>query len=1057
MGSSLDYSEALYALTASFPAVWSLNMKGKETASSRFQQLVKAGSQGAPAQFWENVPRLFSTMTAPDVPRDTEQATKYLKAIHTGITRKDEHRSVIDAAWNAYFVVGEQLVGYLPEDESSAFMSDMILPPVRQYIRPTPEYAQWTIQYGRGLSVISKALKNKNFLTAIEVEWPLLADKLIEDIQVSAPEQSKDYESSQQSVEAQGSRFFALQAMILGAAPSKTFVDSSFESAFRVLDVSINSLKNRHGKPYGAAGAVAAALREVGNSLFERSNSMESFNAFLTHQLPDLITTPSHTHLIKVLYASTASPSFDESWNLTIDVILNTPDSPEKTRILQQILSPGIVPQGFELATKNTELQASILRQAQRALNGDGSDWTSLSDAIGVSRIVAEPTTDEILEAMTKSLTIEDRASSALTGLEMVVKRNPQALNRFLRTSQGSELIQDLLLLAESPKEELAQTASQLDQALRSVVMQRDGDGSSSEALISVIERNLYTATAKSLPIDILVDLGRKVFQNAGDQRAIARQILPHSTDWETQLAKFLCITPSIVLSFTSSLGSAISLVDSDPQDAPEVGVDGRDSDSYTPALRMAQYSAHILTDNDVMKSLEPAEQADYYRLLLLTSQLANDKVTTFNSNRLWLTRDVGIESEMIDFISRVQGLCSNWYTDKESKFNSESLQSTSFVESALDKLFASSVGTSSQSFFFARAYSQANSEIIEINGWHGKADLDLEGRLKTLRKSSDVLKLAAFLNAFKVPLSSTQTLVRFCNELIADLTGLQLDQNSAKALRQLVFLNIILRDDEHIITTIAKQRMIFFVKHVAPWLRLGDAELLIQTETFKALTSLLPHMNDIYGDHWTSIIESLVALWSRPSGPATLPLSHASFKLFAALLTLTRDEDTSDDFTEAWQENLSELAKGLVNTLKHSGSLSDDGNQPLRIVNDLLARQLNRIPLDTLDNIEELFPLLTADSAPVQTTAFEILHRQIPNRQEQISLDVALEKTDAKLPEELLSLILEAPGVSNKPGQGFERAIPSNLRCYLSSWLLVFDHFKKAVSISFPNSRHSY
>jgi len=578
--------------------------------------------------------------------------------------------------------------------------------------------------------------------------------------------------------------------------------------------------------------------------------------------------------------------------------------------------------------------------------------------------------------------------------------------------------------------------------------MQQDTGNSSSEALIEVIERNLYNATSKSLPVDILVDLARKVYQN--DQTNNASKILPKVEEWEMKLNDFLTVAPAPSLSFTTSLGGAIALIDRSAQASNVFTFGERDSDSFSPALRMALYTSHVLQDDNLRELLDSSMQADYYRLLLLTTQLVNDKITVSKSNQLWTIHDSSIETEMSEMVSRCYSLLSKWHSKKDQK------ASFVFVEPVLEAFLLKSTGLSPEAFYNARAYGQVNSEMIESNGWHGGADTDLEGRLKTLRKSPDLLVFASFLTAFKLPLSSTQTMVRFCNELIADLTGTKLEQGSTEALKQLILLNIVLQDDNHIFGTIAKQRTIFFVKHIIPWLGLGEKEIPLQTECCKALSVLLPSMKDVYGDHWTSVFEALILIWSRKFGPATLSLSHASLKLFAALVNLTRDEETSDDFTEAWQESIMNLSKGLINTLKQSGNISDEGNQPLRIVNELLARQLNKIPMDTLENTEELFPLLSAESAPVQTTAFEILHKQIPALQEQISIDVALEKTEAKLPEELLSLILESPNVSNKAGQEFGRAMPPALRCYLSSWLLVFDHFKKAVSIKFYLSRLS-
>ena len=171
----------------------------------------------------------------------------------------------------------------------------------------------------------------------------------------------------------------------------------------------------------------------------------------------------------------------------------------------------------------------------------------------------------------------------------------------------------------------------------------------------------------------------------------------------------------------------------------------------------------------------------------------------------------------------------------------------------------------------------------------------------------------------------------------------------------------------------------------------------------------------------------------------------HASLKLYAQLRTLTQVDDPNDDLLEVWKETEQSVADGLINLLKHSQHFPDEFHQPLKMVNDVLARQIARVPLKHLESTEDLFPLLYVESQPVQQTAFDILHKQIPAAQEQISVDAALEKTTARLPEELLSLILEAPTVAALAESNFERSVPLPLRGYLLSWVLVFDHIEHA------------
>jgi hypothetical protein len=110
-----------------------------------------------------------------------------------------------------------------------------------------------------------------------------------------------------------------------------------------------------------------------------------------------------------------------------------------------------------------------------------------------------------------------------------------------------------------------------------------------------------------------------------------------------------------------------------------------------------------------------------------------------------------------------------------------------------------------------------------------------------------------------------------------------------------------------------------------------------------------------------------------------------------------------------------------------------------------LSSREISRIPTSKLAGVEELYPQLYSPSPAVQQAAYRLLHRYIPSKQEQVSLDTVLEKTNARLPDELLSLILETPSAVDLHDEDFERSVPLQLRGYLLSWLLIFDHFTNA------------
>src|SRR3954471_19845754 len=114
----------------------------------------------------------------------------------------------------------------------------------------------------------------------------------------------------------------------------------------------------------------------------------------------------------------------------------------------------------------------------------------------------------------------------------------------------------------------------------------------------------------------------------------------------------------------------------------------------------------------------------------------------------------------------------------------------------------------------------------------------------------------------------------------------------------------------------------------------------------------------------------------------------------------------------------------GLLKLQSGSSELS-------QIVESLLGRMLERVPLSHITDLSDLYGSVAAESREIQVAAFGLLHRALPAAQEQLSVDVLLEKngkthflsrvpyltcTVASLPDELLSLLLEAPTLEKYP-----------------------------------------
>ncbi|OCK82799.1 RING zinc finger protein-like protein [Lepidopterella palustris CBS 459.81] len=1056
-GSSYDYVEAMVMLTTAYPTVWTDHYTSKKSVSQRLRQFLKRGSQGGPREFWDGVAKMFQKLPKSVLPTTGVDAIELLSAMQVGIIRKDEPRPNLGAAYSAYLDVVTLLSSTLPEADQCKLLNELVLPIIPQYLRPDPDQTQWTIPGTHGSTTVAKAMVLGMMPSVLETEWPKYAGLFIEDIKTSSPEQSKDFDKSQTALIHQAVRFSIAQTQAIRNGASRSLQQVFSKASASIITEALSVLKARNGKPYGAAGVVAEMLRLY--EILELTNTelREHLDTFIQQDLSKLFLSPSCAQLADILYSFKDSPVFENAWRATLGAVLDATDSSAKFTYLENLLASPKIPQSFELASLDLKLQDHIQQQVQLALEGN-SDWSFSARILQPpARALSAASTDEILASMTQALSITGRAPYALQGVNQILKHNPTLLRSFVTTSRGSELIRNLLFLAESPDDHVAQEASNLNTSIHAILTQDANGSAPKQSMFEVIQNGLKDASSTSVSVETLVDLAKKMWETEASKSSSGdtiNNLFPDGSAWKVALAPFLEVTPKSSLAITNSLAGAVYLIKPTSSKAAFSKSLSRDSNGYSVAFRTALYVTQLIKECDIFNSLSLEQQAEILELLALTLQLANDNLALAGSNNLWSEYTPEIETDILLFMSDAQAILAEQLRRDSTRWAGNAEESDlSSLELAIQTLRNNSKGTSPAAYYSARAHSTLVSELVEIHGWNSKKTSEMQATYKDLRRSQDVLVTAGFLAGYKSPLSSTKFTTRMCGEYVADLTGLDIEQHPEKGLRQLVLLNLILHGQEDAGEDIAKQRVIFFVKHVIPWLQDDAVTLPVKAEVCRTLAILLPVISDIFGSHWVDVLDCLTQSWSKTdqldgneSGmDSPIPYIHASLKLYAVLRTLTQGEDPNDDLCDAWKAAEEEVAKGLINLLKHSQHFPDEFHQPLKIVNELLARQVSKVPLQHLEESEELFPLLYVESEPVQQTAFDLLHKQIPAAQEQISVDAALEKRTARLPEELLSLILEAPTMTSLADANFDRSMPLPLRGYLLSWLLVFDHLQHA------------
>jgi hypothetical protein len=608
----------------------------KTPADRRLRQFLKKGSQFGPAEFWVSLVELFKALPLRIKPSNGADAAELLGALHGGISRKEEPKQSLEAAFGAYLDITENLCQSVPAHEFEKLLRELVLPMATQYLRPAPENSEWNLPSNAGRLVV-KALSIRGMESVVRAAWPQYFQAFVDDIKTSAPEQSQDYKESQNSLITQASRVASLQQLILDSHSSEALQSAFSEACESIIAAAISVLKNRNGKPYGAAGVIKEFLVKNGSVIFSNKGLEAQVATFVRDDLPALILSASASQLLEVLFALPDTPAFSLAWDAPLKAVLSAQDSPTKRTILKTILTSPQSPKSVDLT--RTELQDYIKSIGRSALEGS-SDWESFSEILpSSSHIMSPATTDEILSSITKSLSLSEEAPRALQGLEEIVQRNPSMLKTYVSSDTGSSLLQTLLLASESPDDEIALKAAEVNASIQPLV----GTGSDSrQAIFNVIHQNLRHASPESLSVETLLDLAKKLTESMGIARKASIDfekvggLFPRLQEWDEALSPYLEICPAPAWSRWDPLGGAATLIQSGSVKTLAIPR-SRDRDGYSSVYRMAVYMIKLFDEGLFkMDGLPPLENGHYFRNIALTYRLADENFAVPGTNNLW-------------------------------------------------------------------------------------------------------------------------------------------------------------------------------------------------------------------------------------------------------------------------------------------------------------------------------------------------------------------------------------------------------------------------------------
>lgn len=995
LGSAVTYSEALLVLTRVRPEIWTSDYTGKTTALKRLCQYLRQGSHRGTEIVWRNNTALLrhiplTVLAGESATLSLENANLVAHALFNGVTNQDEPRPNLPVGWMCYIELVFWLQSLLQTaNERFDFVSEHLVPVLSRYVEGSRDGSTFPAAAASRLaSDMVKRLANSDLQPVLAEAWSSFATALVEKMRLSLPETSKDFKSSQEAVAAQSSRLFKLKPRVTADDDLTATLASADKD---LLNNAIDLLRNRNGKPYGAAAVLLDVVSQ--RPVSDQDVQLQSF---LEKHVPSLLQSPSADRLVSI-------------WKLS-----GRPLAP----LLEQCAAGGLTDDG-----SNNALNALISTASAEDVN-DSPQLTTLlmttrdrsvvKTLLSNTALASTSLVDAVLKKITLDLSADSASLDQLQNIQLLTQAvsSTEAQTTVKMHDQAGDIFAQLLFLTDSANSEVADAAKSLLSILKS-----DTNGVSSDPSTTLnLVVNQLSGARPQISILSLADLAAAEFQNASDKPAVAQTLLPTIDQWQVALEPHFRHKRPSALGITSSLQGTVYTLEASSSQSSQILHDAED---FSQAFRLAIYVTKLFEDATFSESASLSDPSALHHYLPIVLQLTNEKLSLDSANELWLDSTPEVVDEAADVLSQGNGMITTWMATEDSSFTSDWLVKIADLQ-----------GNKTESYVLALALADIASRFSEKDG--GSAlGAQFDAQVKQLHHSHNILQSAAIACSAREYLVSSSTGRRALNELISSATELRVDSLTLETMQPLVLLNIVLNGDSSALDGIPSQRLVFLMQNLTRLLSAATLDMLVESEIFKLLACVLPAVEEIYGDHWQEILESLVSTWTELNdADGDLPTLNATLRLYQKLKGMAASEDANEDLQDAWKANRAQLEASLLQCLHLLGQPSDGPNAPRQICASLLGRLLCNAKVD---DIKPIIPLMSSSSEAVLDTAYSILHHAIPARQEQLSVDLVLEKQVLHLPPELLDLLQDdiQTRVSKKR--------------YLLTWKLIFDHYQNA------------
>lgn len=1029
LGSAADFVTTLTTMTRKYKEFWGT----KKSPLTRLRNFVEKGSQGSPPRFWRALDELLAALPTDSLP--SEDFASFLKSFRIGLSRRDEARSNTPYAWMAYLNAVSRCLPQIDPGARSDIIKEHVFPLTDHYLFSTDRQEGWSV--GGEIAIISQAYRvaglsrDSSILELLSTEWDRLAQILVARISNSLPEVSKEFDTSQKKIAEDGTRWFSVVSTIqkdVKAVPNQSAGDETpdyTQSASQtVIRNAADLLRRRNYKPFGAAAILQMAIK-LTPLLFNTSDAAYLESLVPTESDEDMqkmLSSPSAPSIISCLVplGQQEPGRYRSLWNATTGYVLKISDQEKADEYVTLLISDALA---RPLAQENLALQDYVKTRVLASVRNEGHSWTLFKSALQYDALT-KATLQDISSQFVEALSSENESS--ITALEIMLRSRPASLSE--NEALHLTLVTKLLSMMEITNSTVSSRATQLRSML-------EGHVDAQPSILSIIQDNLERPGSGSLAIDTLVQQARSMSQT---DEVELEQLFPNTNIWMQELLQLLQTELSPSLALTSNVLGAYFLPQGASKSKPRVQRDRRGLS--TPA-RMALYTVALVESGAELGALAQKFQAELLYLLYLVAEMTSDQITLMDDSVLFGSLgDPSLLKEVEGFVTTTRKMVNNIFTDSSSwrpggteKGLRDELIDI-MIQQSKELTPIAIYSTRALSEIFA-AFSDAHGQMAVVEEWLAAIDV-----MKAT--PSTVFPAIAILTGYGEALANSKVVSNLLNRLVSDIAGAS--PQSDKTILTLVLLNACMPIYELGQLPVANNRLVFAVKQITSWAGqpIEDLSVGIVTESCRALQRLLPCIREVYGPYWEQAIEFCLSLWKcagRGSVEKHLPYIHASVKLMAGLSAI---EEPNDDLVDALETHAESRNHALLELLKLPRA--EIISQPGAMVDALLCREAEKIPLDHLKDLTEVYGLVASDSRDIQSAGFNLLHRALPAAQEELSLDVLIEKKQAKLPDELISLLLDAPTLEAYPEELLIQ-FPTTIRSYLLSWKLIFDAYQGA------------